>query len=139
MYRNIHIAIDGSQPALGAARFALELARGFDARLTALHVTTPPRLNQRLARLRAHLPEDRRASLSTESTFSQPRVRTGWLADDAADSGVSFSSEQLEGVAHAALITHMEPRPEDLLVMGSHGQSGQGTTSAGRVTTRFLR
>ncbi|MGB0641239.1 MAG: universal stress protein, partial [Myxococcota bacterium] len=66
------------------------------------------------------------------------KVRTGWLADDADDVGVSFGSERLEGVPHEALLTYMGDSEEDLLVVGAWGASG-GVAPVGSVAERFLR
>ena len=134
MYTKIHVAVDGSEQSKGAASFGLELAEMLGSRLAAVHVKENSRADARIARLRAMLPN---GIESTDTNGVSPsnggKVRTGWLADDADDVGVSFGSERLEGVPHEALLTYMGDSEEDLLVVGAWGASG-----GGKAKTRVL-
>ena len=99
MYTNIHVALDGSDWAKGAANVGLELAEGLSSRLTAVHVKERDRVSSRIDRLREMLAESAEHA-STNDTGLRGKVRTGWLADDADDLGVSFGSERLDGVVY---------------------------------------
>ena len=124
MYTKVHVALDGSKQAKGAAGLGLELAKGMGARLVAVHVDAPSRLENRVARLRAALPTDALMSDESRVLEKKGRVRTGWLADEADDAGISFASERHAGLPHEALLDHMANFQDDLLILGSCGQSG---------------
>lgn len=136
MYNNVHVALDGSEHSKEAARFCLEIAGGLGAKLTAVHVRPEDRLARRMARLQANLGT---AADEPSGQSNGGKVRTGWLADEADDAGVSFGSERLEGMPHQALLGYMEPAEDDLLVLGAWGQSGCSGARLGSVTERFLR
>ena len=137
MYTNIHVALDGSDCSKGAANLGLELAVGLSSRLTAVHVNTPSRSQSRIDKLRAMLPSADGAEVVATNGAS-PKVRTGWLADEADDAGVSFGSERLEGVVHESLISYMGESEEDLMVFGAWG-TGDGVAPIGSAVERFLR
>jgi nucleotide-binding universal stress UspA family protein len=137
MYTNIHVAIDGSEWSKGAANLGLELAQGLGSKLTAVHVNAAPRTASRIDRLRAMLPGTVEVDGESASA-SEARVRTGWLADEADDVGVSFGSERLSGVIHDALISYMGESEEDLMVFGAWG-TGDGVAPIGSAVERFLR
>jgi nucleotide-binding universal stress UspA family protein len=137
MYSKLHIALDGSEHSKQTAKLGLELAKGLGAKLTAVHVRSPSRIERRLARLQQTLSAADAAETAADQEV--PRVRTGWLADEADDAGVSFGSERLEGTVHQALLGYMEPAEEDLLIVGAWGQSKRAGASLGSVTERYLR
>lgn len=137
MYTNIHVALDGSDWSKGAANFGLELAGGLSSKLTAVHVNEANRTASRIDRLRAMLP-DAEANADESTTASGAKVRTGWLADEADDSGVSFGSERLDGVVHESLLSYMGDSEEDLMVFGAWG-NGDGVAPLGSAVERFLR
>jgi nucleotide-binding universal stress UspA family protein len=141
MYTQVHVALDGSKQGKGAANFGLELAKGLGARLVAVHVDAPSRQAQRIAAMRAFLPAEASPENGAEPSPSNGRVRTGWLADEADDAGVSFASERLTGAPHDGLIDHMAQAEDDLLVIGSWGHAGDDVEVArlGSVVERFLR
>ena len=139
MYRNVHVALDGSEHSKEVARLGLELAGGLGAKLTAVHVRAESRLARRVSRLSETLPEgtDVKAPVSPDVV----KVRTGWLADQADDADVSFASERVEGQPHQALLGYMAPAEEDLLVLGAWGQSGRsgGPRGSRRSSSRASR
>jgi len=139
MYTKVHVALDGSKQSKGAASVGLELAKGIGARLVAVHVDAPSRLESRLERLRSALPVEVLQPEESSATDKNGRVRTGWLADEADDAGISFASERHAGAPHEELLSHMEEAEDDLLVIGSWGQTGDGSKVArlGSVVERF--
>jgi nucleotide-binding universal stress UspA family protein/rubrerythrin len=137
MYQNIHVALDGSEYSKRAATLGLELAGGLGSRLTAVHVKEPSLLASRIDRLKALLP-DESGAVDAVDNGATVKVRTGWLADDADDVGVSFGSERLEGLAHESLLSYMVDSEEDLMVFGAWG-GGDGVASLGSAVERFLR
>ncbi len=138
MYANIHVAIDGSDWSKGAAKLGLELASALESRLTAVHVKSTDRTASRIDRLQAMLPKGAGSDHSGSKTEA-PKVRTGWLADDADDAGVSFGSERLDGVVHDALVAYMGESDEDLMIFGAWGTTGDGVAPIGSAVERFLR
>jgi nucleotide-binding universal stress UspA family protein len=137
MYQNIHVALDGSECSKGAATLGLELAEGLGSRLTAVHVKEPSMVASRIDRLKAMLTDEVETG-SAEIAGTNVKVRTGWLADDADDVGVSFGSERLEGSAHESLLSYMGDSEEDLMVFGAWGD-GEGVAPLGSAVERFLR
>ena len=137
MYTNIHVALDGSGWSKGAAGFGLELAGALSSKLTAVHVNEGNKTASRIDRLRAMLP-DAEPPAAQDTGASTAKVRTGWLADEADDSGVSFGSERLDGVVHESLLDYMGTSEEDLMVFGAWG-NGDGVAPLGSAVERFLR
>ena len=137
MYTNIHVALDSSELSKGAATTGLEWAASLGSNLTAVHVKEGSPVASRLAKLAAMLPEDLRTDTKVDSP-DLPKVRTGWLADDADDVGVDFRSQRLEGSVHEALLTHMGDAEEDLLVLGAWGETNNAAP-LGASVERFLR
>jgi nucleotide-binding universal stress UspA family protein len=137
MYTNIHVALDGSDLAKGAATTGLEWAVGLGSTLTAVHVKEASSAASRLEKLAAMLPEDVRTETNVKPVAAS-KVRTGWLADDADDVGVDFSSQRLDGSVHEALLTHMGESEEDLLVVGAWG-SKNNAAPLGSSVERFIR
>jgi len=137
MYTNIHVAIDGSDWAKGAANVGLEWAQGLSSRLTAVHVNESNRAASRIDRLREML-ESVTPADAQNAPESAGKVRTGWLADEADDLGVSFGSERLDGVVYESLLSYMGDSEEDLMVFGAWGR-GDGVAPLGSAVERFLR
>jgi len=138
MYTNIHVALDGSDLSKNAASTGLEWASVLGSELTAVHVKETSSALSRVEKLAAMLPEGLRTEEAAVEAPVAPKVRTGWLADDADDAGVGFRSQRLEGSVHEALLSHMGESEEDLLVVGAWGETNN-SAPLGASVERLLR
>jgi len=111
MFHKILLAVDGSEHALQAAAVAGEMARAMQADLRVVTVYDPippylqePGLQQAM---------DERFARS-EAVLSEALVAVGEIP-------CALETAQLEGPVAEAVLTAVEARPVDLIIMGARG------------------
>lgn len=115
MFTNVLVAVDGSEPAHKAAKFAADLAERYGAKLTILCVWSPV---EDLGRSEAEEIVDREAHALEDG-------RHGWITRVA-----KF------GDPAAVVIDYAQEDKIDLIVIGSRGRSGMTSLLLGSVSHR---
>jgi nucleotide-binding universal stress UspA family protein len=129
VFRNILVAIDGSQAATEALAEAIELARGADARLTLISVAVPP---QRRFGWPYFVPYPTDDELNREAQEVVERAEALVPDDVAVSTVVRF------GPAAKAILERVELGEHDLVVMGSRGLGLAGSLLLGSVSRAVL-
>jgi len=116
MIQNILLITDGSAPAERAADFAASLATRYQARVIVLHAFHP---------LPSHLGSflgETSYSQALQKTLDDARSLVGDVTKRLHELGVTdVDTEILEGPAVSAILSVVETRKPDLLVMGARG------------------
>jgi nucleotide-binding universal stress UspA family protein len=139
MYRNILLAIDGSDLSLSAARHGIELARTLGAGVTAMTVTTPWAVQ--FARevavvVPGVLVPQNEYDIRTE-TAAQSCLRV--VVDDARCAGVAARALHVRHRdPYVAILEAARSHGCDLIVMGSHSRRGLAERLIGSETLRLL-
>jgi nucleotide-binding universal stress UspA family protein len=128
VYETIVYPTDGSEPARAAFEHALEFARQFDATLHVVYV------------LKANEPPP-----GVEDSTTAPDPDTGGTAAveaavrEAAGSGIETVEAILRGPTAQAILTYVEEKEADLVVMGTHGRIGLDRLVIGSVADEVIR
>ncbi len=118
MIQNILLITDGSAPAERAAYFAASLATCYKARILVLHAFDPFPIH-----LSSYLGEPN-CSQAIQKTLEGARALVLSVAKCLHELGVTdVDTEILEGPAISAILSVVETRKPDLLVMGARGLS----------------
>ena len=112
MFKNILVAVDGSEHALKAARVAGDMARSMEAnlRVVTVYESLPPYLGEPYLQ-RAMSEGLSQAQSIMEEALSEIGTIPGGL-----------ETELLEGPVAEAILAILETRDIDLVVMGTHGR-----------------
>jgi nucleotide-binding universal stress UspA family protein len=120
MFKNILVAVDGSEHALKAARVAGDMARSMEANLRLVTVYEP---------LPAYLGEPYLQRAMSECLGHAQSILKEALNEIGSIPG-EMETEILEGSVAEAILTILETRNIDLVVMGTRGR--------GRLTSALL-
>lgn len=127
--RRILVAVDFGEPAAAAVRVAGELARMFNAELTAAHAETfeaPPYFTrEQITAIEKQRRAARKEAQRYVQRFAEPLAQRPVTA-------VVSDTTPAEGILDAA-------RGHDLIVMGTHGRRGPARWWAGSVAERVVR
>ncbi|WP_227375958.1 universal stress protein [Haladaptatus halobius] len=127
MFDRILIPVDGSEGALRAVKYGLELAKSHDAAADVLHVIDRRRFR----------------SLESEEERTARKEQAAEFLEDAesmaATVGVSVDTHVQEGKTHETIAAFAAETGANLLVMGRHGRRRLGDHLLGSVTDRVLR
>jgi nucleotide-binding universal stress UspA family protein len=127
--RRILVAVDFGDPSSAALRLAGELARRFDAKLTAVHAETfeaPP-----------YFTADQVRTIERQRRSAR-REAERYLERHAAKlAGMPVGSVIADGPAARGILG--AARGQDLIVMGTHGRRGPARWWAGSVAERVVR
>jgi len=131
MFDNILVATDGSKTSREAERLALRLAKAHGASVLFIHVVETPKFAV------SHLPFPVSIALRyarEEGSRVLDRVR-----QLARRIGVGADRELLEGPCVGSILNAARRRNADLIVMGSHGESGLRRVPPGSIAEGVLR
>ena len=131
MYDDILVPTDGSPGTVDALEHAVTIATDQDARIHALYVVDR----------RVNLAADDDAKAEIRRSFEEAGERA---LDDVRvrveEAGVDLTAEHLEGIPHKAIADYAERESVDLVVMGTHGQTGpERVASLGSTTERVVK
>lgn len=132
MYKRILIATDGSDKSMTAAEEGMELAKALGAQVTALYVVNEVVIASAVRQLGAER-KDVEAKLETAG-----RKAVDALKAMGAKAGVSVDTIVRIGAPANAVIDTAGAEKVDLIVMGSHGESGASKLLIGSVVQKVL-
>lgn len=111
-YKNILVAVDGSEQSYDALRGAIETAQANDSQLKILYV-----LNDKLANIPVHL--------DTMTLYKSVQEHSDYVVDQVQgylkDTEVSFEIVRLTGSPKREIINYSKENNIDLIVLGSTG------------------
>lgn len=111
-YKNILVAVDGSEQSYDALREAIETAQANDSQLKILYV-----LNDKLANIPVHL--------DTMTLYKSVQEHSDYVVDQVQgylkDTEVSFEIVRLTGIPKREIINYSKENNIDLIVLGSTG------------------
>lgn len=111
-YKNILVAVDGSEQSYDALREAIETAQANDSQLEILYV-----LNDKLANIPVHL--------DTMTLYKSVQEHSDYVVDQVQgylkDTEVSFEIVRLTGSPKREIINYSKENNIDLIVLGSTG------------------
>src|SRR5512137_2216661 len=132
MYKRILIATDGSEKSMTAAEEGMELAKALGAQVTALSVVNEVVIASAVRQLGAER-KDVEAKLETagRKAVDAPKAM-------GAKAGVNVDPIVRIGAPANAVIDTAGAEKADLIVMGSHGESGASKLLIGSVVQKVL-
>ncbi len=133
-YRTILLATDFSEPAAEAGRHALSLARACGARLHLLHVVQDFSYWNEFAL--QHFPSD---DVYRELQRNARMALDDLLQDEPGIEEVPHEAHVREGKPFVEIIKVARELEADVIVIGSHGQSGLAETLFGSTAERVVR
>jgi nucleotide-binding universal stress UspA family protein len=128
MFRNILVAIDGSEAARQALEEAITFARKTGGRLTLIGVATPPR--RVVGPYFVPYPTDEEVARAAEEAVDRAAAA---VPDD-----VPVATCVRRGPAAKAILERVDQAGHDLVVMGSHGRGRAGSLLLGSVSRTVL-
>lgn len=131
MIERILLAVDDTPDSLAAARFAIELARGLDARLRVVHVSADHLLDAVVEAVSGHPSVDVRRAQSAAAILT----RVARLAEAA---GVTAETDLLGGDAGPTVLRAAREWTADLVVVGKSARSVTGEPYVGTQTRHVL-
>ena len=129
MYKNIIVAVDGSEVSNNAFKHAVELARKSKGTLTVIHIV--PRIEA--LDIETFKPDSLRKGLLQEGEKILSDVTE--LADK---EGLTIRTSVEEGYPFEKICEVADSAGADLIDMGSHGRTGIGKVLIGSVTERVI-
>jgi nucleotide-binding universal stress UspA family protein len=130
MYHDILIPTDGSPGAEAAVTRALDVAQTYDATVHVLHALVPsPDFGGE--------PTTDREAFGRRSE-KRGREATVRIRARAADLGLETVRTVTEGVPYAVIREYVAENDVDLVVMGTHGQTGDERSQLGSTTERVV-
>lgn len=127
MISKILLAYDGSEPASHAYRFALDLAKTYQAQLLVLAVARPP-----------EFAEDVETEAVIENSQKHYEKLLVPLRDEAASQGVTARLEVTVGHPTEQIIYYAERNGVDLIVLGHRGKTLFQRLLVGSVTKQVM-
>lgn len=132
VFKRVLVPIDGSNHSMEAGEFAIELAKGYELELYALHVVDEAALES-LARLTRKDQEELRREL-----YQEGENYLNHLAERAARAGVELEKLLEEGTPHRVIVEIAERIGADLILIGKVGRRGPRRILIGSVTERVI-
>lgn len=128
MFKNILLAVDGSEQSLKSARVAGNLARTLNANLVVLTAFEP---------IPAVLGEPDRQRI-TSANISDAENNQAEAINEIGEITGELHKEILEGPAAEAILNVAETRGNDLIVMGTHGRGRFAGFFLGSVSQKVV-
>lgn len=132
MYKNILIAIDGSEMSEVAQKHGLALAKAFDSRTIIVHVTPPWSSLVVGDAVVMYPPTDYEESMKKSAAELLSKSEKVFKSSGIECQTVHTSDTQ----AHRAIVQTAKEKGCDLIVMGSHGRHGLMGLMLGSVATK---
>ena len=129
--RNILLPIDFSESSMLAARYGVELARKFSAKLHLLHVIEDPVI---------YLPMFETYSLPTREefeAFAQTQLEN-WVLPDGAEE-LAVERRWVHGTPFAQIVKDAQTHAIDLIILGTHGRGAAAHLLMGSVAEKVVR
>src|SRR5690349_7945804 len=151
MYKHIYVPVDNSDYSNRAIDLAVELGRGFGARLTGCHVYAARLHDYRFKQMEYTLPEEYKdeTELERQRKIHDSLIAMGLqlisesyldvMKTKAEAAGLPFAPKMMDGKHYKALIEDVEASDCDLVVMGALGMGAVKDSQLGSVTERFVR
>jgi len=151
MYKHIYVPVDNSDYSNRAIDLAVELGRGFGARLTGCHVYAARLHDYRFKQMEYTLPEEYKdeTELERQRKIHDSLIAMGLqlisesyldvMKAKAEAAGLSFTPKMMDGKHYKALIEDCAVSDYDLVVMGALGMGAVKDSQLGSVTERFVR
>ena len=129
MFKNILVAVDGSEHALKAARVAGDMARSMDAKLRVVTVFEP---------LPSYLGEPYLQRAISERLGHAEHILEEALHEIGAIPG-GLETETLEGSVAEAILAILETHRIDLIIMGTHGRGRLASALMGSQSQKVVQ
>jgi nucleotide-binding universal stress UspA family protein len=143
VYRNVIVAVDGSELAEKALPHAESVARRYGARLRLLRAVIPlERVIADTAQLgltAAHATPAVDAAEIVDAERDEAGVYLARLAERFRAMGIAVETSTPEGPPEQAILEASREWPADLIVMTTHGRTGLGRLVFGSVAEAVLR
>src|SRR2546422_158648 len=151
MYQHIYVPVDNSDYSNRAIDLAVELGRGFGAKLTGCHVYAARLHDYRFKQMEYTLPEEYKDEneLERQRKIHDSLIAMGLqlisdsyldvMARKADEAGLAFDRKMVDGKHYKALIEDAQASGYDLVVMGALGMGAVKDSQLGSVTERFVR
>ncbi len=130
MFDDILLPTDGSPGMGGIIEQALHQAEQNDATIHALYVID--------VRSFMTLPEETAQEVITVLK-QEGSEAIGAVQEHADDRGIECTGEVVTGVPHQAILTYADDQEVDLIVMGTHGRTGEEQRAVGSVAEEVIR
>lgn len=130
MYDDILVATDGSNGAGLAIDEAIELAALTDATLHALYVVDTANY---------HTLPDAKWTTIEDALQAEGDQAVADIADSATEAGVEVVTTVAHGTPHREILDYANEQDIDLIVVGTHGDTGIDRVLLGSVTENVLR
>lgn len=129
------MAIDGSQPSIDAAEYAMEMAKKDGAQIIALTVNRIPLSSYGLA-----TPEGELESPKEKENIRQSKQRFDNLDQNAKQNNVELKTELINSQmsVDGAIVEYAESEGVDLIIMGTRGRSGFKKLLLGSVASAVV-
>ena len=121
MYKNVLVAVDGSETAEAILPFILQIAGPLDLNIILLRVNPPA------------------APTMEEAAHMMSEVYLSQVAKDIASKGLRVETMVLEGTPAQTIITDAREANVDLIAMTTHGRTGPSRLLFGSVAESVLR
>jgi nucleotide-binding universal stress UspA family protein/Zn finger protein HypA/HybF involved in hydrogenase expression len=151
MYKHIYVPVDNSDYSNRAIDLAVELGRGFGARLTGCHVYAARLHDYRFKQMEYTLPEEYKdeTELERQRKIHDSLIAMGLqlisesyldvMQAKAGAAGLPFTPKMMDGKHYKALIDDTAASDYDLVIMGALGMGAVKDSQLGSVTERFVR
>lgn len=132
-FKKIMVATDGSESANKAAETAIEMAKGCEQKLYAVHVIS-------LGFLYKSLPTDEELEQAfQEKLMTEGKQAIDYIVNAGRAANIEVESIFLRGIPAEEIIYFADKNNIDLIVMGTHGRTGIKKFLLGSETEKVIR
>jgi nucleotide-binding universal stress UspA family protein len=151
MYKHIYVPVDNSDFSNRAIDLAVELGRGFESKLTGIHVYAARLHDYRFKQMEYTLPEEYKDEneLERQRKIHDSLIAMGLqlisdsyldvMGQKAGAAGLAFERKMIDGKHYKVLIEDTQASDYDLVVMGALGMGAVKDSQLGSVTERYVR
>jgi nucleotide-binding universal stress UspA family protein len=151
MYKHIYVPVDNSDFSNRAIDLAVELGKGFGAKLTGIHVYAARLHDYRFKQMEYTLPEEYKDEneLERQRKIHDSLIAMGLqlisdsyldvMGQKAEAASLAFERKMIDGKHYKVLIEDTKASDYDLVVMGALGMGAVKDSQLGSVTERYVR